>query len=443
MRTARFCVFTYFVLTFLGLLWYFALIHLRVDLRVFCKMLVLAGVGFLAVGVLLYRRRLPPIVGGKGLRIKMGVYAAAIVLLTLYGLADTRRTYYNVFIEAAGHGMIFLFLLLGRYDQVWKDLEKPLIVLFWICFAVVVIGLFYPLMITEDTLVFLEASTNPRQRTVGYSIQHCLHFWPLLFAMAYLRPRWDRWKVLGLGTMLAYLALAVYFEKRAPMARALAYAAMVLVVVPVLLKRIRLGTGVLLTVVLAMFFAAASFTSRFGQLVQRYEQRDVTDFWNTPRIQEVRAMFSELTPAEWIVGKGFGGYYTSLPWTTGVSTVTSDGLRGRLNLHIGVFRPILKGGLLFAAIYFWLFVPMIRHKPRGWYSDRFNTAVMAVLPVYLMFQLIASAPSFTTYVDTALVGMALGRLGTPLQPDYAEVPDLESYEAYGPEPSLAGLPYET
>ena len=155
-------------------------------------------------------------------------------------------------------------------------------------------------------------------------------------------------------------------------------------------------------------------------------------------------MLKELSLYELLIGRGMGGYYTSVRWSTGNAVVNAEGTRARISCHIGLAVFILKGGLVFFIINMLFYLPILLPKGRGWYRNRVNMAVMAVVPVYLAFQLVESSPFFTTYADTALVGLIWARLGRR-QPSYAAqaeqyyylVNEEGDYQALAPEQGYA------
>ena len=99
-----------------------------------------------------------------------------------------------------------------------------------------------------------------------------------------------------------------------------------------------------------------------------------------------------------------------------IDQVKTTGEIGRASVHIGFFMPMLKGGLLLSLVYYGFFLPMFQRKPAGWYQNPINTAALAVVPVYVLFQFIEGSPTMTNGFDAILVGMACARARGPHVP---------------------------
>lgn len=402
--------------------------------------------GLLALlgAIVAYRHRWGPVPPTNSHSVRVKLLAAWIVLLAIYGFIRGNAMTLMAF-DVWAYALILLCLVLGRYDEVWKDLEKFMLILFWVGVLFVVAGLgtaeFRETMHMGGVMVEMRGDAEARSavRTVGFNLRTMLHFWPVLFALAYFRPRMNIWKMLGLGTPLVYLALMIYFQKRAPTARAMAYVLMVVIVLPAFRKRLNVGTAVVVLTGVAILGALALGSESFESLMQRF--RGEQTILHSSRALEARAFLKDMSPVEYIVGRGMGGAYRP-PHGWGAGVAVHKGQILRHEFHMGVFNPLLKGGILFCLIYYSFIAPLLSPKPPGWYQNRFNLAAISVLPVYALFLLIEGMPSVLRIYDGVLLGMAAARMATPatepaLSWDY-ECPPGQAELAYPPGP-YAGM----
>jgi hypothetical protein len=373
----------------------------------------------LLLAVLRYRRYLPPIPRTNGFGLRLGVFLVAIVLLFLYGCVARNpirivlRDTYPMLLTAG-------FLAISRYDEVWEDLEKPLIVMFWIGALMMLVSwskISLRYSVWEETAFTMGAAGRGAVRTVAYRIQGVLDFWPLLFALGYMRRRWNIWKILGMGSVLMFLAVQVRFQKRAPMGRGLAYLAAVLLFIPVMRRRLKVGTAIILLVAVLGLFTVVMGGAHYEQLIKRFE--GTGSLLQSTRIAEARTMLSDLGLFDYLFGRGMGGHYAAGEGWTGAVLREGGGLR-RTGVHMGALVPLLKGGLFLCAIYYSFFLSMFRRKGRRWYDNTFNTAAMTILPVYAVFLLVELPPSTANAFAAAIVGMACARMAVPAGAEYVE-----------------------
>ncbi len=423
MRLARFLLVLFFILIFLHLSRRLFISYFDRDPSYYFG---LAAMAVLALAVWAYTSVLPPVGRVGFFHGKLLFFLLALVALFAYGYL-ARNSVRFMLLDLAPYLIVLAFLILGRYDQVWRDLEIPAVLLFWAGLAVVAVGLSRPNVelsyggiIMASAVVAVERSSVA---TLGYDLAPLLGLAPLLFALAFLRPRWGLLKLLGVAGMVACLGLQVYFQKRAPTARLLAYVAMATVIIPFLSKRLRMGTALLLIGGLAALYVLIG-QERIGLLRQRYEMRDVS------RFEEAQAMLAELSMREYVFGRGLGGYFTPPPgWEAGTEPVGRRGEMGNASLHIGMLVPFLKGGVLFCLIYYAFFLPAVYRKRPGWHQNVYNSAAMLVLPVYWVFLGVEGAPTMANPLDAVLAGLVCARFAVPVaQP--AEEPQLLTAEEY-------------
>lgn len=341
------------------------------------------------------------------------VLFAATLLLVIYGLWRENLPV-MVVQDAWTFLFLFVFLDLSRYDPAWLDVEKPLIVLFWLLFITVLAGLGLPRpMIWEDGGIELEhgdLSSRPFVFTLAYPLARLLEFWPLVFVFAYLRPRFDTWKLLGLLAALGWVAVQILFQKRAPVLRGVCYLVAALMMVPYSAGRMRtLAPKLLLVggglVILVLFSGTASFVG----LVQRYQDFKEEGLAEA-RIEESQAMLKDFSDWDNVVGRGMGGWYVPPLEMTG-SPVSSQGEIGNPSTHIGFFHPFIKGGILLSLLYYSFFASLLRRKPRWWLQNRCNAAALCIAPVLFLFLFMEGAPNPGNIALGLVTAFACGRGG--------------------------------
>ena len=407
--------------------------------------LVFSGGVFVSLLVLIpavqrYRKAyaLTPAIGA--FRAKLMMLVVSVILLTVYGYVRGNLLRL-VLLDIWPYAAIFLFLVLGRYDQAWEDLEKPLILGFWALFLLCVLGLNYPKPLARGAgLISVEvAGQRGFTNSLGYDLNKLTYFWPIVLMLGYTRRRVDIWKILGLASILAFLTLQILFQKRAPVARAMAYLFTVALIVPLLQKKLKLGTTtIVLLGSLVVVFVVASVGTNWSYLIERYQG----GAWGigSERSMEASWMLNDLNLVEYVVGRGMGGYYTPpYWWTAGVGPVTRMGDMGRPFLHVGLLQPMLKGGFILLAIYYSFFFPMFFRKQPGWYQNRFNVVAMGALPVYTLFLLVEGPPTWVAPAEAFLVGFCCARLATPAtvaEPEFDDeylISDEYGYAEYAPQ----------
>ncbi|MCD6364583.1 MAG: hypothetical protein J7M14_01780 [Planctomycetes bacterium] len=406
--------------------WVVYILHREVH-YVFSALRVMAVFSAL-MAMRLYQTNLPPIPRINSFGMKLTLLAILVAMATTQGLMRGNPTK-QLFFDIYPYVLIYAFLVMGRHDKVWEHLEKPLLIAFWLSMVLVVVGLTKS---KAETSAFGRLSYRANIEavrgsvdTIGYRVRVMLNLWPLLFVLAYLKRGFGLWKILGLGTIIAYLALSVYFQKRAPLVRGMAYLSMIVVFIPMLRKKLYPANAAIMLVAIIIFFAAVSTGQSYRRLIQRFQTN--IPLLESSRFREARALLNDLNTLEYTIGRGMGGYYAApMLWTAGTRMI--HGAPRNTSTHIGILTVLLKGGVLLVAVYLSFFVPMILRKPYGWYENRYNVSAMAIAPVYLAFQLIEGAPSTTNILDAILVGMAAARFATPVLQEYPEYQ--EYYEAY-------------
>lgn len=360
-----------------------------------------------------------------------------LVLLAVYGLF--RGNHQGLlFRDFYAYSTIFMFFILGRYDQAWKDIEKPLILLFWISVVLMAVGLTragtHEWEQATGAFSFGGGATGGDKRawnTAAYDMRPLMQSWALVFAMSFFREKKDIWKILGLCAPIANLLFQIFaFRFRSEVAMVCLQIGIVIVVVPFFQRKLKLGTAFLMVLLLGGLFLASRGTEGFQILKERVEGE--TDLWGG-RLAEFRAFKDDQGPVEWFIGKGMGGGYVApVGWSAGTHWQGDTLLRD--SFHIGFFEPLLKGGVAFVGLYFLFFLRMLRPKPPGWYTNRFNVVAISIVPMFLLSQVIVPPPSAVEFLLLAAAGMSAARMGTGTpQPEYE--PEALEYMAYEPVPA--------
>ncbi len=414
MKTARFFIVLFFILAFLNTSRRAFVSFLGFDPRYFFGLL---SIPTMVLATWKYRQALGPPPGVSGYRVNLAIFALLVPLLAFYGYLRGNLLQYTL-LDLAVYILIFCFLYLGRYDQVWADLEKPLCLLMLAGILLIVAGTFRPAVRIGYEGIELAEIGRGRYTvfTLGYDLKMLLGLAPLIFAMGYMRPRWDWVKITGVVGIVAAITMQVYFQKRAPTLRELAYAGMVVLIIPMFHKKVKMGTTALLVVGTIVVVALAG-----GQHVEKLLTRygEGAPLLENERWFEAGALLKDFNPLDYMVGRGMGGYFTPpVNWQAGVVFVNYQGDMGRPSLHVGMLFPLLKGGLIFMAVYYAFFFRLFVPKGRAWYLNRYNAAAMAVLPVYWFFQLIGGPPSIYASYDCVLIGLCCARFAVPVERTY-------------------------
>lgn len=346
------------------------------------------------------------IVGTRTYRIVLLGFGYCVLSLTVYGFAKGNLPQ-NIFIDLWTYAIILCFLILGVRDEFWLDIEKPMLILFWSCFVIVLLSTALPRQHLFDMGYDLDYFSGSRPTyTLAYDLSRLLHFWPVLFVLGLTRAKFDVWKVLGILTIVAYFGFQIYFQKRAPAVRTLVYliSALVFLQSAGSARNVRRVTIVALTGLagLFIFMPTDAFLGRFQEA-------------DGARLDEAAQMIGGFSAIDWLVGRGFGGYFDLGPLSGQFAEVvaSSSGEMARTRLHIGLLYPLLKGGLFFVAFHFLLIAPMFRKfQNKAWRRDRYNAVAITILPVYLAFRSIEGAPSPGEFFDGVIFAICCARLYT-------------------------------
>lgn len=286
--------------------------------------------------------------------------------------------------------------LLGRFDKFWRWIIPPVLLLT----AVSIVGA----VRFTDTQVLTDRSILVNQ--VGSFFEGSLTLAPLL-AIITATERSNRWNfpllVVSLGAFFVYL----YFGRRGISVRAAAEIFCAAAVIPLLVRNDnRLIRNV---AILGAFAVALLAYFPFEVLITRYLGRygfvdTVTS--DNARWAEALLLWQELNWWETIVGRGLGGTFLVDRIEVFSFDEIDSGSFGKIGTHLGLALPVLKGGILFAIVYF---LPALRLTGAlPWFRrlDPITQGCAVAAPIWLAAQLIEGAISYSS----PWVGLGVGLL---------------------------------
>lgn len=319
-----------------------------------------------------------------------------IGLALLVGLINGNKK--DIIFQELWTGAIVFYGYKLSKDQSLVDAfgKWPLLIMYLVFSALVFVGSFY----LREHLVGYDLGTSIRTATLAYEVSPLLDFWPFLFLIPFFKKR-GKLNPLVLLPMLIYLAFQIFFLKRAPSVRALAF----LFTGIAISWKLRTGN---FAFVFRLFFGIILFGLGFyllipDNLLLRFQTTD------TARQDEAIAMLNQLGVFELLFGRGIGG---SFYLNEGAGLVSlKDGQMGKYILHIGVLYPILKGGIILAiGIYAQIFNKVLwawRNLKALGYGQ---LASLTFLVVYSVFRLIEGPISPGVVFDAFLLGFSIGML---------------------------------
>lgn len=313
-----------------------------------------------------------------GLSTRLGILAIWIPLLAAWGLARG-NWYVNVGKEAAGFEILVLFLALGRYDAFWTRLRKPLVILLYASFAVILLTFRTPGVITTtlDT-VNVDVTWIPRNLdTVGYSLRSFMYIGLLLGALGLVQRRTDIWRVLQVGGLLLYFIVnALLFEFRGAFAMVIVLFVNFVLILPLFLGKFRLKGIVELIVLGAVALFIAMHSTDFTHLLTRFHRENLFE----SRILEAKAFFADMGPLDLVIGRGLSGTYVGPAWARADFAFSAMSWSGN---HFGFLGFVLRGGFLLLLFMTAFAVPIFLPKPPGWYRNEYNLAAFVLIPLLL------------------------------------------------------------
>jgi hypothetical protein len=384
--------------------------HIRIT-----EGLIIAIFGLVALAMATFRvtQALPNIPNRQGYIQHVWLYGAAVVLMLIYG-AISSNPLDGMASEAWVLGIILFFLILGRYDEVWDLLAKPMMVYFFLGLVLVIMGLSRPgsstwggaggFAVSQEFGSSAEVESDVRSiRTLAYDIRGLLDFWPVLFAVAFLAGGSKLWRLAGLVTPVICLGLQfLVFKFRSGLLAVAAQVFVIVFFVPMLRRKLNLGAAAVVIVVGLSGLAYFMTTEGYRQTMERFGESDSWGF----RLAEFEVVRGEISNGlSLLIGKGLAGWYPS---------PSSHLMYWRAETHMGFIQPLLKGGLMFFVLFTTLLLRILLPKPRGWYKNPYNAAGFSVLLVVILLLIANPFPGVLSHLQAVILGLGCARMGTPL-----------------------------
>lgn len=339
-------------------------------------------------------------------------------------------------LDAAPYFLILVATVLGAKPTVFRQVRH---VLFWTLLAAVAVNA-YAMMDFRALAAQTFAGDRFGVESLAYETQATLAMWPLLLLLADGMPRWRAAVVFG--AMVLFGALQVLFQKRLG-------SAVVLLVLGLYLwqswrhraaepgpwgarpggnRRVLLGV-MLAAAVLVALFGRGLFLEQARSLGERLtgasEAQYTQGFFSiftleNERVQVVLDCFRSFGARDWIAGRGMGGAFE---WTGfDQSLLNSDraqemfarfylpdhGYFGRREFEIGLFMPLLKGGL---ALWLLMFAPVLgvllapRHAA---HADANYSASYFTLLYLMVFLFLGGGFILSDAFSVVIFGLTLG-----------------------------------
>jgi hypothetical protein len=389
-------------------LWYFGFpVPLQTIATVLGTALPLVSLAILYVASITF----PPAPMRHAYGIRVGILFAWSVILLILGLLEDHYVPFGVIKEFAGFLMLPAWLLLGRRDEIWQAMRKPLVILFYASLVLILLTTRVPAaMLTAEGFVAGRGLQAPRNLdTVAYSIRGIIDLGPLLFAWGMANTRKDIWRVAMIAALGVYACIdGLLFEFRGAAAAAIFLVLIYFMLSSVIRGRIPVGPMIGLFFLAGIVFVIASQTQAFNDLMRRFEGPEgIFD----SRIDEAHSFFDDMGPVDLLIGRGFAGTYAGPSWAP------MSEYKGRLVWganHFGFLGLVLRGGVFFLCFVATFALPYVLPKPRGWFTSEYNVAAMIVIPM-MMFNILFNPFDFNpdSYLGMMLWGLCFGRLSTP------------------------------
>ncbi len=274
-----------------------------------------------------------------------------------------------------------LLCLLLQRPGMWTAIRGHLLVI--VSFAAALIPLFWdtpnPIVTQSDTHYDPNALLSSRRvNTVGFMINEIMSVAPILALTALFERPTFKTSIAVFYGLLAYTYTILIFQFRS------AAVVLLLLLVTIGLYALRAGrrvspvalfAGLCMAIAIALYVVSGQDLLQLSDRVKGLDRTDATETLLSSRLLEAQALLESLHPVEYVIGKGLGGTYDAyavigLEWATRWPTV-----------HFGVLVFLLKGGLMFVAVYLWLAIGTIR----AWLKRANDIPVAAAYVPVLLF----------------------------------------------------------
>lgn len=346
----------------------------------------------------------------KSSRIIFELLTISIIILSLYGRLQG-YSYEAIAKDMSVYIVLVSGAVLGSIPNIWK---KIIPILLFFTLGAIFINMIGLLNIAD--LITNSYTARIVRDIQAYETRTALEFWPIILLLSVLFSR--RFVYLSLGISVFVLILQILFQKRLFVTETLIYLGLFLVIIPHYQSRWNLATLApiktlrttfimitLLAGVTLFILLPSIFTGQLTGLLNRFGQQDDT------RVMEALGMLNDFNELEYFIGRGMGGYYEYVDennqiWGTYLSDVDIIGRRG---IHIGVFLPMLKGGLWLSAIYYLLFV-VAWIRRRYMLNDLLTFVAFSIVGIKLLFSLQGNYLGLNIIYEMLLFSLCLGRI---------------------------------
>jgi hypothetical protein len=325
-------------------------------------------------------------------------WALALIAMLTLGLLSRNPSRLIAF-DVINLAVVIFSLILGRRDEVWRDLRWPVAILS-------AVSVVCSILFTDRAVVFDRSILNEQ---AGATFEPTLAL-VTLFAMVAAADKHRRYFYVSIAVSLGALFVYLYFARRGNMVRCLIEVVIALIFVPLVnsnRKRALAGVAVI-SIALATAYSLFPLETLVSRFRGDFGLLDTLTSRNE-RLLEARLLFEEFSLLEVALGRGLGGSFlqNSVSVEEFVTEEFGD-YSGKYMTHGGIYYPILKGGLAFALIYYlpvWLL----------WFGrakDPISRGVALGSLPWLAFQFIEGAPTHTT----PWVGLGIGLILSRWQP---------------------------
>jgi len=361
-----------------------------------------------------------------------GWRVAALATWSLFvlgvGLLEDHNASRAVLKEFGGFLTLIAMLWLGRYDQVWEALRRPIVVIFYTSLVLILLTYRTPAaVLTTEGFVAGKNLDAPRALdTMAYSIRNIIDIGPLLFGWGISSKKKDIWRLLMIAALGVYVAIdALLFEFRAAALGAMFVVCVYVAVTPLMRVRIPVGPILGVLALAGIGLVIASQTQSFNNLIRRFEQPGgILD----SRFDEARSFFDDMSSVDLAIGRGFAATYHGPDWAP-MSEYNGRRIWGFI--HFGFLGLVLRGGLPLLLLMASFAVPYVLRKPHGWYDNEYNVAAMICVP-WLVLNILFNPFDFgpDSFFLLLTWGLCFGRLSTPGPENAWTQPPLTADYAY-------------
>jgi len=222
--------------------------------------------------------------------------------------------------------------------------------------------------------------------------------------------RRNRWYFPLLLVSLGVLFIYLYFGRRGISVRACMEVLCAAVIVPMIVgstQRVYRSTAFIggFVVVLLLYFPFYTLLERY---TGRYGLVDTLIIGNE-RWLEAKLLWEELSWSELIVGRGFGGSFLVDQSDVFSTDEISGGSFGKIGAHLGLALPVLKGGFVFALIYFLPGLKLAGGLRTMRNLDPITISCAVAVPIWFATQFNEGALSYSTPWVGFGIGLLLSR----------------------------------